>query len=182
MHVKPNAELSIVPFTLEWQQSARDLILGGLEEHWGTLDLNMNSDLSDIASSYADGHFLVALLNGKLVGTGAIVPEGDGVMRVMRMSVASGLRRHGIGTVILQVLLDHARRHGAGQIVCETTETWSDAIRFYLKHGFLVTGRQSREVHFALDVGRSDSGRVRRARERGRAGPGGGTHEIRREG
>ena len=92
------ADLSIQRFTPADQQAARALILQGLAEHWGELDLSLNPDLNDIAASYAAGVFLCAWLEGNLVGTGAIVPEGEGVMRVARMSVQRERRRTGIAT------------------------------------------------------------------------------------
>ncbi len=42
------------------QGAVRELILDGLEEHWGTLDPLLNSDLEDIEASYAHGSVLVA--------------------------------------------------------------------------------------------------------------------------
>lgn len=145
-------EIRIEPFSEEWQVSARALILEGMKEHWGTLDPTQNPDLSDIAGHYADGVFLIALSGEELIGTAALVPEGEGVMRIVRMSVARNLRRKGIASSILNALLERARECGCHRVVCETTDTWEDAIGFYRKHGFEITGRQNGEVHFARDI------------------------------
>lgn len=145
-------DLTIQPFAPADQPAAKALILQGLEEHWGTLDLSLNPDLNDIAASYADGAFLCAWLTGELVGTGAIVPEDEGVMRVVRMSVQRERRRMGIASRILHVLLEEARRRGYHTIVIETTETWADAIGFYLRHGFCIVDQRDGEVHFVLDL------------------------------
>ncbi len=145
-------DLSIQPFTPADQPAAKALILQGLEEHWGVLDLALNPDLNDIATSHAEGAFLCAWLAGELVGTGAIVPESEGVMRVVRMSVQRERRRMGIASRLLQALLEEARRRGCRAVVLETTETWDDAIGFYLRHGFRVVAHRAGDAHFVLDL------------------------------
>ncbi len=142
--------LIVEHFTPADQSAARTLILAGLEERWGVLDPALNPDLTDIAASYATGAFLVARLAGQLVGTGALLPEGEGTGRIVRMSVARSHRRCGIGARILQALLDEARTRGYRTIVLETTETWDDAIAFYMRHGFRIVARRDGDVHFAM--------------------------------
>lgn len=146
------SELQIRPFTPADQAAAKALILRGLEEHWGILDLTRNPDLNDIATSYADGVFLVALQGEDLVGTGALMPETDGVGRIVRMSVATALRRHGLGKAILDGLCAAARQRGYRQLVLETTKTWDDAIGFYTRYGFQTVSMDDEDRHFALDL------------------------------
>ncbi|MCZ7673141.1 MAG: hypothetical protein M5U34_41515 [Chloroflexi bacterium] len=54
------------PFSPTDQAAAKALILAGLAEHWGTLDLSLNSDLNDIQASYVDngGVFIVVEAEG----------------------------------------------------------------------------------------------------------------------
>jgi GNAT superfamily N-acetyltransferase len=143
-------DLSIQLFAPADQPAAKALILQGLEEHWGELDLSLNPDLNDIAATYAEGVFLCAWFQGELVGAGAIVPEGEGVMRVVRMSVQRERRRLGIASRILQALLAEAHRRGSHTVVLETTETWGDAIGFYLRHGFRIIDHRDGDAHFDL--------------------------------
>ncbi len=145
-------EILIRPFSPADQTAARALILAGLQEHWGTLDPTLNPDLDDIARHYAHGVFLTAWQAGVLVGTGALIPEAPGVSRIVRMSVDRECRRGGIGRRILNRLIDHARAQGDRRIVLETTDTWQDAIAFYLRCGFHITGRGDGEIHFARDL------------------------------
>ncbi|PJF46481.1 MAG: GNAT family N-acetyltransferase [Candidatus Thermofonsia Clade 3 bacterium] len=146
------SDLVIARFTPADQPEAQALILAGMEERWGALDPSLNPDLNDIAKNYAGGIFLVARWEGQLVGTGALLPEGERTGRIVRMSVARSHRCRGIGARILQALLDEARSRGYRTIVLETTETWDDAIAFYLKHGFRIVARRDGEVHFALTL------------------------------
>ncbi len=146
--------ISIEPFRSQDQQAVRSLILAGLAEHWGQVDPALNPDLNDMAASYKDATFLVAWLDGRIVGCGALVPRSDQTAEIVRMSVASEFRRQGIGREILTRLCQRARKSGYRRIILETTSTWDDVIRFYERFGFRVThrraGRFGGEVHFEL--------------------------------
>jgi len=146
------ASLSITSFQPTDQEEVRQLILEGLVERWGFLDPSKNPDLQDIASAYRGAWFLVARMDGKLVGSGALVPRTEATAEIVRMSVAAHCRRQGIGRQILDRLVGYARETGRRRIVLETTQTWSDAIRFYQGYGFEITHYQDGDVYFALDL------------------------------
>ena len=149
-------QILIKPFESEDQDAVQSLILAGLAEHWGEIDPTLNLDLNDIAASYNDATFLVAWLDGRIIGSGALIPKSDQVAEIVRMSVAPELRRLGIGKKILARLCQEAKELGFQRIVLETTSTWSDVIGFYKRFGFRVTHHQEGsfggEVHFALDL------------------------------
>lgn len=144
--------VTIRPFLPEDQGAVKALILAGLEERWGVLDLTKNPDLDDIAVSYGDAAFLTAWLGDRLVGAGALVRETEGVARIVRMSVAKSMRHRGIGRAILRALCDHAKGAGYAKIVLETTSTWEDAITFYERCGFRRIGTWDGDTHFVLDA------------------------------
>ena len=146
------AEILIRAFEPADQSAARDLILAGMQEHWGTLDPTLNPDLRDIASSYANALYLVAYQGDRLVGTGALKPRPGGVREVVRMSVAADLRRQGLGGHILRQLLAAACQAGAARVILETTETWDEVIAFYLRHGFRVTHHLDGDVYFEMTL------------------------------
>ena len=150
--VSENNDIVIRPFRLDDQAAAQRLIVTGLAEHFGFLDPTANPDLDDIASTYADGTFLLAWQGDELVGTGALIHEKQGLARIVRMSVAPHLRRQGIGTLILERLCEQARAAGYRQIVLETTATWDDVIAFYRRNGFRVIGSWDGDTHFVLDL------------------------------
>ena len=149
-------QISIKPFQVEDQDTVRNLILDGLAEHWNEVDPALNPDLNDIGASYEGATFLVAWLDGEIVGSGALVARSDRVAEIVRMSVATEYRRQGIGREILERLCQEAKESGIQRIVLETSSTWSDAIAFYKRYGFRVThhhdGQFGGEVHFALDL------------------------------
>ena len=144
--------LSIVPFRPEDQRPAKALILAGMEEHWGVLDESKNPDLDDIASSYADGVFLVAWQDGEMVGRGAFRPVSDETVEIVRMSVRKEKRRQGIGGEILAELCWRAYRQGYKRVILETTASWEEVVAFYRAFGFEVTHRMAGDLYFAMDL------------------------------
>jgi GNAT superfamily N-acetyltransferase len=144
--------IKIVPFQRIDQEAVKTLILDGLVEHWGYLDEEKNPDLDDIADSYAHGIFMVAWLDGEIVGTGAFIPHSDIVVEIVRMSVLKELRMHGIGRKILGELCSRADQVGYKRVILETTRAWKDVIAFYLKLGFRMTHEYEDDIYFALDL------------------------------
>ena len=150
--MEQSQDIHILPFQPQHQSEAKRLILAGLEEHWGVLIPGKNPDLDNISISYVDSVFLVALQDGKVIGTGALVPKSDDMAEIVRMSVSTTMRRRGIGKKILNALCLHAKAEGYKRVILETTETWSDAIEFYDRFGFKITHHLDGDVYFALDL------------------------------
>ena len=142
----------MAPFQPSDQTDVKALILAGLVDHWGELDPTLNPDLNDITETYKDTYFLVAKQDGRVVGCGALVPHGTGTAEIKRMSVASALRRQGLGRRILTALCEQAKARGFQRVILETTETWDEVVAFYLDFGFHVTHHQDGDVYFKLDL------------------------------
>jgi len=51
-------------------------------------------------------------------------------------------------TATIAALLAEARQRGSRRAVLETTETWEDVVRFYLRAGFHITHRQDGDIYF----------------------------------
>ena len=139
------------------QQAVRELVLAGLQDHWGTLDPTLNPDLDDIAGWYGarDGRTVVAEIDGEIVGTGTIHRGVPGTAILVRMSVSGAHRGMGIGKRLVRELIEIARMQGYDRIECETTDTWQDAIGLYLACGFDVVDRRDGDVFFRLTLERA---------------------------
>ena len=137
------------------QEEVQNLICAGLAERFGFNDPALNPDLADIVSSYSGATFLVATSQGCIVGTGALVEEDATTGRIVRMSVDSAHRGNGIGSAILDRLIQAATASKYSRLVLETTADWEDAIGFYRSHGFQrnYIDRVNNEAHFELQVG-----------------------------
>ena len=98
----------------------------------------------------------MAWLDGRIIGTGALVPRSAQVAEIIRMSVAADMRRQGICKKILARLCQNARRLGFLHIILETTSTWHEVIEFCKRFGFRITHKQNGEfggeTHFSLDL------------------------------
>ncbi len=150
--MNPDDFIQIEPFQPADQGAVKALILAGLADHWGVLDPTLNPDLNDITATYANAVFLVARRGGRVIGSGVMLPRGDGCAEIVRMSVAHELRRQGIGRLILTQLVARARAAGLRRNIRETTETWDEVIAFYLRFGFHITHHTGGDVYFALDL------------------------------
>ena len=76
--------------------------------------------------------FLVAVVDGAVVGCGALHVMWEDLAEVRTMAVDQERRRHGIGSAVLRALLDRARELGVSRVFCLTFET-----AFFGAHGFV---------------------------------------------
>lgn len=148
-------EFRIRPFRREDQVEVRRIILEGLEEHFGTIDQNLNRDLDDITTTYTKaGHeFVVAELEAWMVGAGALLYEDDNRGRIVRVSVNPKFRNRGYGEAIVRHLIKLGQKNGLGQIVVETNHDWDSAIELYQKCGFQAYERDDESLHLRIDFG-----------------------------
>ena len=77
--------------------------------------------------------FLVAELRGSIVGCGALHVMWEDLGEIRTMAVHAELRHHGVGGVILELLIDRARDLGLSRLFCLTFET-----DFFSRHGFQI--------------------------------------------
>lgn len=104
-----------------------------------------NADLLAITTEYLDrdGEFIIAEIDGNMVGYGAYLPLDAHTIEVRRMRVAPEWQGQGIGTVILNALLSKARCCGFGKAVLNTDTRMNAAIVLYRKAGFTGIGRKA---------------------------------------
>jgi amino-acid N-acetyltransferase len=75
--------------------------------------------------------FVVAELDGELVGFGALHVMWEDLAEVRTLAVSSNAQRRGVGAAILRELLERARVLGVHRVFCLTFET-----KFFASHGF----------------------------------------------
>jgi len=80
-----------------------------------------------------DAVHALATWNGVPAGTGRVVPDGKGAVKIGRMAVVDDVRGHGIGRALLAFLEEQAKVRGAAKLVL-----WSQvsARPFYEKAGY----------------------------------------------
>ena len=82
------------------------------------------------------GAFLVARVDGRLAGCGAVRLLEGGDAEIKRMFARPELRGRGVGRAVLAALEAEARRLGATRLVLETGVRQREAIALYRSAGF----------------------------------------------
>jgi putative acetyltransferase len=90
------------------------------------------------AEEVADGRgaFLVAYIDGKPVGCGAVRRIEPAVAEIKRMYTAPEARGRGVGRQVLLEIEAVARQLGASRLVLETGPRQPDALALYRRAGF----------------------------------------------
>ncbi|MCB0376410.1 MAG: GNAT family N-acetyltransferase [Sinomicrobium sp.] len=83
------------------------------------------------------GAIIVALLGEQVVGTCALVNNGEGVYEMVKMGVDEKYRGYGIGRRLCTGIIEKARALGAVKIVLYSNTVYSgNAVALYRKFGF----------------------------------------------
>jgi N-acetylglutamate synthase-like GNAT family acetyltransferase len=135
------APLQIRRFEPADEQAVIDVILPIQREEFGiAITAEDQPDLRAIPSFYQQGlgDFLVADLDGRVVGTIGLKDIGAsrGALRKMFVAASFRGRDRGVAQALLTRLLDDARRRGVREILLGTTERFLAAHRFYERNGF----------------------------------------------
>jgi amino-acid N-acetyltransferase len=85
--------------------------------------------------AYYEGiqQFVVAELDGEVVGCGALHVFWEDVAEVRTVAVSEHARGHGVGGMIVDRLIADARELGVSRVFCLTFET-----DFFARHGFVL--------------------------------------------
>lgn len=119
----------------------RKLLEAGFAELGTALDESHYAELDDLAGHYAGAVFLVAHAGDRIVGCAVMQPDGPRRGEIARLSVVREWRQHGLGSRMLQALLDAARAIGYGEVGLTVPSTWLDIIGFFSRRGFVEVER-----------------------------------------
>jgi len=87
-------------------------------------------------------HVLASDGDGNPIGCGRLLPDGH----IVRMAVLAPWRGRGVGAALLSLFIELAREKGHHRAVLNAQK---DAVPFYARHGFTVTGDEFEEVGIA---------------------------------
>jgi N-acetylglutamate synthase-like GNAT family acetyltransferase len=133
--------IQIVPFSLEHVEGVGALIVGIQRDEFEiAITLEDQPDLQDIPAFYQHGagNFWVALSEGEVIGTLALLDLGNHQGALRKMFVHASYRGpgHGVSARLLETLLEWSRARGVRDIYLGTTEKFRAAHRFYERNGF----------------------------------------------
>ena len=152
--------IHIVPFVAQHAEGAATLIIGIQRDEFGfPITLDDQPDLRDIPGFYQQGagNFWVAVSEGEVVGTVALldIGNGQGALRKMFVHATHRGREHGVSARLLDTLLGWSRARHVKEVYLGTTEKFLAAHRFYERNGFKQiadTELPSRFPKMALDT------------------------------
>jgi GNAT superfamily N-acetyltransferase len=135
----PNVEIN--KYTHAYREDIASLIVNIQQQEFGiSIDLDAQPDLKMIPDFYQKdkGNFWVAVADGNVAGTIALLDIGNGNAALRKMFVKAAYRgsAFGIGQMLLDTLLEWARVKKLDFILLGTTEKFLAAQRFYEKNGF----------------------------------------------
>ncbi len=85
------------------------------------------------------GCIVVALLNGRVVGTCAVIPVDHHTVELAKLAVEPGLRGHGLGRRLTEAAIERARKMGATRIELVSNNRLDAAVKLYESLGFRHT-------------------------------------------
>lgn len=139
----PHFELDVIDLILEIQQQEFDI----------PIDLSRQPDLMDIPNFYqkGEGNFWVAIVDGKVVGTIALLDIGNKAAALRKMFVKAEYRgAWGVGQKLLGILLAWVQQKGLEAVYLGTTEKFLAAQRFYEKNGFEAIDKAALPTSFPV--------------------------------
>jgi GNAT superfamily N-acetyltransferase len=129
----------------EWQVF-RKIRLAALQEapyaFGSTYEVEVGASEESWRRRLSDRVRYVAEVDGKVVGTvGAGPGEFDDAAALTALWVDPGFRTQGVGTALVEAVVDWAKSQGYSRVLLWVTEVNDKARRLYEGHGFARTGR-----------------------------------------
>jgi GNAT superfamily N-acetyltransferase len=141
------SEIKITYYSAKYQKEISDLIISIQSSEFGIpITIEEQPDLKEISSFYQtrNGNFWIAIVDGAVMGTIALLDIGNGRGALRKMFVHKNYRgkEFGVGQKLLDTLMVWAREKGYEEILLGTTEKFVAAQRFYEKNGFREVKRK----------------------------------------
>lgn len=132
-----DTKVNIVEYDNQYQQAFRSLSLEWLDKY----NLTESHDLmvlNDPKATILDrgGFIWLAVADGKVVGSAALMKEHDGVYELAKMAVTVDYRGKGISKLLIETCLAKAKEIGAKKLSLFSNHQLQTALKLYEKYGF----------------------------------------------
>ncbi len=109
------------------------------------LEAEDRRQLDDPVAAYIEpgGQILIAEQGGEQVGCVALAPDGSGAYELSKMAVSPALRGRGIGRLLLEATIEHARSLGATSLFLGSNAKLASAVHLYEELGFVHVAPQT---------------------------------------
>ncbi len=130
-------KVDIVEYDNQYQQAFRSLNLEWLDKY----NLTESHDLMVLNDPKAiildrGGFIWLAVADGKVVGSAALMKEHDGVYELAKMAVTVDYRGKGISKLLIETCLAKAKEIGAKKLSLFSNHQLQTALKLYEKYGF----------------------------------------------
>jgi N-acetylglutamate synthase-like GNAT family acetyltransferase len=148
-------EYQIIVYTDKYQQAIVDLILPIQQNEFHVpVTIEDQPDLKNIPGVYqkGNGNFWLAVKEGEVVGTIALIDFGNSQVALRKMFVHHDHRGKdkGVGQMLMDELLKWCKNRGVREIYLGTIDSMHAAHRFYLKNSFEEVSKSSLPQTFPL--------------------------------
>lgn len=144
-----DTDIAVHDWRPEWRDHFARLNLGWLERYFSVEDIDRrvlgNPEDTILAPG---GHIFFATDDGRVVGTGALLRESDGVYELTKMAVEPALQGRGIGRRIVQAAIARFRELGGTTLFLESNRKLAPALHLYASLGFRDRGTRP-DSHYA---------------------------------
>lgn len=147
--------MQIRPIQNEYENEIVDLILNIQQKEFNVpITLADQPDLLDIQNFYfkSGGTFLGAFIDGKLVGTIALVKFNPEAAAIRKMFVKKEFRgkEFQIAQQLLEQLIEYSKENGIKNLYLGTVSLLQAALRFYEKNSFATIPKEALPADFPL--------------------------------
>lgn len=107
-------------------------------EEYGLMEPPNEEQLADPQTYFLDrgGQIFVALHDGNVVGTCAIIPHGADEFALAKLTVSAAFRGQGIARRLVERCLAYARERAAHRVILVSNSQLQAALRLYESFGF----------------------------------------------
>lgn len=107
-------------------------------ESYNLMEPAEEEQLADPQKHFLDcgGQIFVALHNGQVIGTCAVIPHGVGEVELAKLTVAPEFRGQGIARRLVERCIAYAREQGAHRVMLVSNSQLQAALRLYESLGF----------------------------------------------
>ena len=130
--------IRVVPYEPAHRRAFRDLNLEWITAHFEVEEEDrrvLEDPEGEILAP--GGAILIALEEGKPIGTGALIRTGPHEFELAKMAVTARARGRGVGRVLCQALIALARERGAHRLELMSQTTLTPAVQLYRSLGFV---------------------------------------------
>ena len=130
--------INIINYTDDHHNMFRELNLEWLN-HFNLAENHDLMILDDPRGTIIDrgGAIYLAEVNGKIVGSAALMKEHDGVYELAKMAVTEEWRGKGISKLLIEKCLNKAKELNAKKVTLFSNHKLETAIGLYKKYGFV---------------------------------------------